>query len=120
MRRVVLACALLCLAALCSSLRAQTKNTETIPLDQIRPGMQGVAYTVFEGTKPEPMKLEVRFAKISVQFQGLVKFLNGGFVIACCRVAFPRQEVRSRQLRVHRQGNLQVRQSLLEVPLLHQ
>jgi len=31
----------------------------TIPVDQIHPGMQGVAYTVFQGVKPEPMDLEV-------------------------------------------------------------
>ena len=58
MRRVVLACALLCLPSFCPA-QAQTKTTETIPLSQIRPGMRGVAYTVFEGTKPEPMNLEV-------------------------------------------------------------
>ena len=31
----------------------------TISLDQIHPGMRGVAYTVFEGVKPEPMEVEV-------------------------------------------------------------
>jgi hypothetical protein len=31
----------------------------TIPVDQIHAGMQGVAYTVFQGIKPEPMDLEV-------------------------------------------------------------
>jgi hypothetical protein len=31
----------------------------TIPLEQIQPGMKGVAYTVFEGIKPEPMDVEV-------------------------------------------------------------
>ncbi len=30
-----------------------------MPLEDIRPGMKGVAYTVFEGTKPEPMDLQV-------------------------------------------------------------
>ncbi|MBI2682185.1 MAG: hypothetical protein HYX26_03040 [Acidobacteriales bacterium] len=34
-------------------------RTEILPLSQVRPGMQGVAYTVFQGTKPEPMALEV-------------------------------------------------------------
>jgi hypothetical protein len=33
--------------------------TKFFPLSQIRRGQQGVAYTVFEGTKPEPMGLEV-------------------------------------------------------------
>src|SRR5215470_2161370 len=31
----------------------------TIPVDQIHPGMKGVAYTVFQGVKPEPMDVEV-------------------------------------------------------------
>ena len=31
----------------------------TIPVSQIHPGMRGVAYTVFEGVKPEPMDVEV-------------------------------------------------------------
>jgi SpoIVB peptidase S55 len=39
---------------------AQTsKPVETIPIEQIHAGMRGVAYTVFEGTKPEPMDVEV-------------------------------------------------------------
>jgi len=36
-----------------------TKPVETIPLNQIHAGMRGVAYTVFQGTKPEPMDVEV-------------------------------------------------------------
>lgn len=31
----------------------------TLPAEQVRPGMHGVAYTVFEGTKPEAMDVEV-------------------------------------------------------------
>ena len=30
-----------------------------MPEDQIKPGMHGVAYTVFEGTKPEPLDVEI-------------------------------------------------------------
>src|SRR5262249_24421129 len=37
----------------------KTKPAETIPLDQIHTGMKGVAYTVFQGTKPESMEVEV-------------------------------------------------------------
>src|ERR1700739_4421724 len=37
---------------------AQTAHP-TIPVDQIHAGMQGVAYTVFQGVKPEPMDFEV-------------------------------------------------------------
>src|SRR6201998_4285727 len=35
------------------------KTTQTIPVSQIHTGMRGVAYTVFQGTKPEPMDVEV-------------------------------------------------------------
>jgi hypothetical protein len=37
----------------------QPAAVQLMPLDQIKPGMKGVAYTVFEGTQPEPMDLEV-------------------------------------------------------------
>jgi len=33
--------------------------TRFFPLNQIHRGLQGVAYTVFEGTKPEPMGVEI-------------------------------------------------------------
>jgi hypothetical protein len=38
--------------------KPQTKQP-TIPVEQIHTGMRGVAYTVFEGVKPEPMDVEV-------------------------------------------------------------
>src|SRR5205823_12834492 len=34
-------------------------SIEFIPVDQIHIGMKGVAYTVFQGTEPEPMDVEV-------------------------------------------------------------
>jgi len=34
-------------------------NPPIIPVSQIHPGMRGVAYTVFEGVKPEAMEVEV-------------------------------------------------------------
>jgi hypothetical protein len=34
-------------------------NPAFFPLDQVRRGMHGVAYTVFEGTAPEPMDVEI-------------------------------------------------------------
>src|SRR5260370_6866518 len=37
----------------------KTKAVETLPLDQIHAGMHGVAYTVFQGTKPKSMVVEV-------------------------------------------------------------
>jgi hypothetical protein len=48
---------------------AQTsKPVDTIPVSQIHEGMHGVAYTVFQGTKPEPMEVEVL---------GILKNANG-------------------------------------------
>jgi hypothetical protein len=45
---------------LSSIIQAQTpKPVETIPVSEIHAGMQGVAYTVFQGTKPESMGVEV-------------------------------------------------------------
>ena len=58
MRRVVFLSAIFCLFSFLP-LTAQQKPVETIPVDQIHPGMKGVAYTVFQGTKPEAMNLEV-------------------------------------------------------------
>src|SRR5208337_1896597 len=36
-----------------------TSNPQTIAVSQIHAGMRGVAYTVFEGVKPEAMEVEV-------------------------------------------------------------
>src|SRR3984885_8177370 len=38
---------------------ASSQTSQIIPVDQIHAGMRGVAYTVFEGIKPEPMEVEV-------------------------------------------------------------
>lgn len=45
-----------------------TTSVKTIPVSQIHEGMRGVAYTVFQGTKPEPMEVEVL---------GILKNANG-------------------------------------------
>ena len=45
-----------------------SKPVETIPLSQIHAGMKGVAYTVFQGTQPEAMGVEVL---------GILKNVNG-------------------------------------------
>src|SRR6266567_2106901 len=37
----------------------KTKPVEILPLNQIHAGMRGVAYTVFQGTKPESIDVEV-------------------------------------------------------------
>lgn len=57
MRKVLLAVFALGVS-LPSILSAQTTQP-TIPVDQIHPGMRGVAYTVFQGVKPEAMDVEV-------------------------------------------------------------
>src|SRR5262252_4913794 len=57
MRKVLLALFVLGVS-LPTILTAQTAQP-TIPVDQIHPAMRGVAYTVFEGVKPEPMDVEV-------------------------------------------------------------
>ncbi len=36
-----------------------TAPTKVMKVDDVRPGMKGVGYTVFQGTKPEPMGVEV-------------------------------------------------------------
>jgi len=70
MRRVAtLAQVVLCFFLLCLTLNAQhSLPVETIPLSEISPGMKGVAYTVFQGTQPEPMPVEVL---------GILKNANG-------------------------------------------
>jgi SpoIVB peptidase S55 len=46
----------------------QSAKIATIPVSQIHTGMRGVAYTVFQGVKPEPMDVEVL---------GVLKNMNG-------------------------------------------
>jgi hypothetical protein len=35
------------------------RNPEFFPLNQVRPGMTGTAWTIFQGTTPEPMQVEI-------------------------------------------------------------
>jgi hypothetical protein len=58
MKKVVLALLVLGLSLPAITLFAQSSQP-TIPVDQIHTGMRGVAYTVFEGVKPESMDVEV-------------------------------------------------------------
>src|SRR5258708_16752204 len=37
--------------------QAQPQSNETLPLDQVRPGMQGYAYTIFAGDQVEKFDL---------------------------------------------------------------
>ena len=84
---MLLACSVVAPLALLSlrfATQAQTpKPVETIPVSQIHAGMHGVAYTVFQGTKPESMDVEVL---------GILKNANGpkGDVILV-RLAAPRR-----------------------------
>ncbi len=60
---------LLSLVLTSSILQAEiAKPVETIPVSEIHAGMHGVAYTVFQGTKPESMGVEVL---------GILKNANG-------------------------------------------
>ena len=55
LRRIVLSSLLF--AALAAS--AVERKVQIMPESQVKPGMHGIAYTVFEGTKPEPMDVEI-------------------------------------------------------------
>ena len=66
MRRALFSVIALFLAAM--TLAQTSKTFETIPVSEIHAGMRGVAYTVFQGTKPESMGVEVL---------GILKNANG-------------------------------------------
>src|SRR3989454_10713340 len=69
MGKVVLSLAALCCLLSSAAVAAQNSKTyDTIPVDQIDAGMRGLAYTVFQGVKPEPMEVEVL---------GVMKNVNG-------------------------------------------
>jgi hypothetical protein len=60
MKPAVLAFVAVCAIVFSPATYADTPHpVETIPLSQIHAGMRGVAYTVFQGTQPEPMEVEV-------------------------------------------------------------
>src|SRR5207237_9476964 len=60
MRRAALAAVVVYLVLLYLPGFAQnSKPVETLPLSQIHAGMRGVSFTVFQGTTPEPMEVEV-------------------------------------------------------------
>ena len=51
-----------------SAAKQQFSQTQIMKVDDVRPGMKGTGYTVFEGTKPEPMGVTVL---------GVLRNLNG-------------------------------------------
>lgn len=59
MGRDFLAAVVVCFLLSVSAVAQPSKPVDTIPVDQIHVGMHGVAYTVFQGTKPEAMDVEV-------------------------------------------------------------
>ena len=59
MGRDLLAAVVFCSLLSCTVAAQPSKPVDTIPVNQIYAGMHGVAYTVFEGTKPEAMQVEV-------------------------------------------------------------
>jgi hypothetical protein len=62
MKKLALAFFVVCLSfpsIIAAQKTDSTPNPPTIPVSQIHAGMRGVAYTVFEGVKPESMEVEV-------------------------------------------------------------
>src|SRR5215470_9435454 len=57
--RNVVSSLLTCLLAASASAVLVATKTQIMPESQVKPGMHGVAYTVFEGTKPEPIDVEI-------------------------------------------------------------
>src|SRR5882724_945480 len=69
MRRALFCSVTAVFLSLSSIIHAQvSRSVETIPVSAIHAGMHGVAYTVFQGTKPESMGVEVL---------GILKNANG-------------------------------------------
>ncbi len=58
MLRSAVSSILLCLTAL-ASYAAETPKVQILPVSQVKDGMHGVAYTVFQGTAPESMEVEI-------------------------------------------------------------
>ena len=58
MLRNAISSILLCLTAL-AAFAADKPKVQILPVNEVKAGMHGVAYTVFEGTTPEPMEVEI-------------------------------------------------------------
>ena len=58
MLRSAISSILVCLTSLVA-LAADQPKVQIMPLTQVKAGMRGVAYTVFEGTQPESMEVEI-------------------------------------------------------------
>src|SRR5215467_10449886 len=94
MRRAALAAVVVYSILLTSLVFAQSTKPEMVPVAQSHDGMHGVAYTVFQGIKPEPMDVEVlgvlhnvngpkgdivlvRLAGPKVEYTGVVAGMSG-------------------------------------------
>ncbi len=70
------------LAAAAVSLPGQPLDAPVMPMDELRPGMKGEVWTVFQGTTPEPFEVEVT---------GIVRnALGPGKSLILCRLTDPR------------------------------
>src|SRR5271169_5185899 len=58
MLRSAISSILLCLTAFAAS-AVEKPKVQILPVSEVKAGMHGVAYTVFEGTTPEPMEVEI-------------------------------------------------------------
>ncbi|HVU34494.1 MAG TPA: SpoIVB peptidase S55 domain-containing protein [Opitutaceae bacterium] len=77
-----LSCLLFSAVAWCHALGAQPVNAPIIPLDELKPGMRGEVWTVFQGTQPEPFTVEVTGV--------LRNALGPGKSLILCRLTDPR------------------------------
>jgi hypothetical protein len=59
MLRSAISFALVCLSSFTLSAVVNSSNVPVMPENQVKAGMHGVAYTVFEGVKPEPIEVEI-------------------------------------------------------------
>ena len=59
MLRSAISFALVCFSSLALSAVVNSSNVPVMPENQVKAGMHGVAYTVFEGVKPEPVEVEI-------------------------------------------------------------
>src|ERR1700692_3665044 len=57
--RILLRASWIALILFVLPIRAAAQSNEILPLDQVRPGMQGYAYTIFAGDQVEKFDLEV-------------------------------------------------------------
>jgi hypothetical protein len=75
-------CSLLFLGVLAHALFAQPETPAILPLDELKPGMHGEVWTVFQGTKPEAFTVEVTGV--------LRNALGPGKSLILCRLTDPR------------------------------